>query len=173
MQVDPVKTTLKAPGTKHLKLHYDEPLSNFAFTFNLHHYNLGLQPEFTVLSSLVAGCMERLNPGGSCWLVAQRYVPVGAMCHAAGAGAGHAWCAAVDDRFAVWRIDKAGAAVAAGAAAASGETGGEAGGEAIDGENTPKKARTTSEEQTPVKEKKSEKKEKKEKKEKSVKKDKK
>ena len=25
--------------------------------------HLGLQPEFTVLSSLVAGCKERLNPG--------------------------------------------------------------------------------------------------------------
>ena len=29
---------LKAPGTKRLKLKYDEPLSNFAFKFNLRRY---------------------------------------------------------------------------------------------------------------------------------------
>ena len=66
--------------------------------------HLGLQPEFTVLAALVKGCAERLNPGGSCWFVAQRYVPVGAMC--AEAGAERARCVAVDDRFAVWRVDR-------------------------------------------------------------------
>jgi len=30
-----MKTTLKAPGTKLLKLKHDEPLSKFAFKFNL------------------------------------------------------------------------------------------------------------------------------------------
>ena len=35
MQVDPIKPTLKAPGTKRLKLGYDKLLSNFAFEFNL------------------------------------------------------------------------------------------------------------------------------------------
>jgi hypothetical protein len=34
--------TLKAPGTKHLKLNYDEPPSSFAFTFNLRHYTMEL-----------------------------------------------------------------------------------------------------------------------------------
>ena len=38
MQVDPVKPTLKPPGTKRLKLKCDEPLSNFAFNFNLRRY---------------------------------------------------------------------------------------------------------------------------------------
>jgi len=38
VQVDPIKPTLKAPGTKHLKLKYDEPLSKFAFKFNLRRY---------------------------------------------------------------------------------------------------------------------------------------
>ena len=38
MQVVPIKTTLNAPGTKHLKLKYDEPPSNFAFKFNLRRY---------------------------------------------------------------------------------------------------------------------------------------
>ena len=35
MQVDPVKPTLKAPGTKGLKLKYGKPLTNFGFKFNL------------------------------------------------------------------------------------------------------------------------------------------
>ena len=39
MQVDPIKLTLKAPGTKILKLAYDELRSSFAFKFNLRRYN--------------------------------------------------------------------------------------------------------------------------------------
>jgi len=42
VQVDPIKPTLKAPGTQQLKLKYDEPLSNFAFNFKLHRYTTGL-----------------------------------------------------------------------------------------------------------------------------------
>jgi hypothetical protein len=38
MQVDPIKPTLKAPGTERLKLHYDELLSKFAFKFNMRRY---------------------------------------------------------------------------------------------------------------------------------------
>ena len=38
MQVDPITPTLKAPGTKRLKLKHDESLSNFAFKFNLRRY---------------------------------------------------------------------------------------------------------------------------------------
>jgi len=38
VQVDPIKTTLKAPGTKPLKLKCNEPLSSFAFNFNLRSY---------------------------------------------------------------------------------------------------------------------------------------
>ena len=41
MQVDPIKPTLKAPGTKRLKLRYDGPLSNVAFKFNLRRYTKG------------------------------------------------------------------------------------------------------------------------------------
>ena len=37
-QVDPIKPTLKAPGSKRLKLKYDELLSSFAFNFNLRRY---------------------------------------------------------------------------------------------------------------------------------------
>jgi len=38
VQVAPIKSTLKAPGTKRLKLKRDEPLSNFAFNFKLRRY---------------------------------------------------------------------------------------------------------------------------------------
>ena len=35
-----MKPMLKAPGTKRLKLKYDEPPSNFAFKFNLRRYSM-------------------------------------------------------------------------------------------------------------------------------------
>jgi len=38
VQVDPTKPTLEAFGTKRLTLKCDEPLSNFAFKFNLRRY---------------------------------------------------------------------------------------------------------------------------------------
>ena len=39
MQVDPIKPTSKAPGSKHLKLNYDYPPSESAFKFKLRHYS--------------------------------------------------------------------------------------------------------------------------------------
>jgi hypothetical protein len=39
MQVDPIKPTLKAPGTKRLKAKNVGSLSNFAFKFNLRRFN--------------------------------------------------------------------------------------------------------------------------------------
>jgi hypothetical protein len=39
MQIDFMKPTLKAPGTKRSKLKHDEPLSSSAFKFNLRRYN--------------------------------------------------------------------------------------------------------------------------------------
>jgi len=41
VQVDPIKPTLKAPGTKRLKLEYYKLLSSFAFKFNLRRYSWG------------------------------------------------------------------------------------------------------------------------------------
>ena len=38
MQVDPIKPTLKPPGTKRLKLKCDSMVSTSAFDFNLRHY---------------------------------------------------------------------------------------------------------------------------------------
>jgi hypothetical protein len=39
VQIDPIKPTLKAPGTKRLKLKCDEPLSKFAFNFKSRRYS--------------------------------------------------------------------------------------------------------------------------------------
>jgi hypothetical protein len=41
VQVDPIKPTLKPPGTNRLKLGYDEPPSNFAFNVKLRRYTMG------------------------------------------------------------------------------------------------------------------------------------
>ena len=41
VQVGPIKPTLKAPRTERLKLKYDDPLSKFAFKFNLRRYIVG------------------------------------------------------------------------------------------------------------------------------------
>ena len=40
VQVAPIKPTLKAPGTKRLKLKHDELLSNFAFKFTLRRFTV-------------------------------------------------------------------------------------------------------------------------------------
>jgi hypothetical protein len=44
VQVDPIKPTLKAPGTKRLKLEYDDLLSIFGFEFNLRRHSKGNPP---------------------------------------------------------------------------------------------------------------------------------
>jgi len=43
VQVDPIKLTLKAPGTKRLKLKYDELLSKIAKQFQLAPVHAGHQ----------------------------------------------------------------------------------------------------------------------------------
>jgi hypothetical protein len=40
VQVDPIKSTLKVPGTKRLKLKCGKLLSSFAFSLNLRRYNV-------------------------------------------------------------------------------------------------------------------------------------
>jgi hypothetical protein len=50
VQVDPIKPTLKAPGSKRLKLRYDEPLSKFAFNFNLRRYSAETALEYLMKS---------------------------------------------------------------------------------------------------------------------------
>jgi hypothetical protein len=41
VQVDPIKPTLKPPGSKRLKLAREKSLSNLAFKINLRHYSMG------------------------------------------------------------------------------------------------------------------------------------
>jgi len=49
VQVDPIKLVLKAPGTiKRSKLECEEPLSNFAFNFNLRRHTAALPSRPTV-----------------------------------------------------------------------------------------------------------------------------
>jgi hypothetical protein len=40
VQVDPIRLALKPPGTERLKLECDNPLSDFAFKFNLRRYSM-------------------------------------------------------------------------------------------------------------------------------------
>jgi hypothetical protein len=58
VQVDPIKPTLKAYGTKRLTLKSDEPLSNVAFKFNLRRYSKGCQQRSSDMTSAGrgAGC---------------------------------------------------------------------------------------------------------------------
>ena len=53
MQVDPSKPTFKAPGTKRLKLKCVEPLSKFAFKFNLRRYTLSFYVMLDIAPQLV------------------------------------------------------------------------------------------------------------------------
>ena len=50
VQVDPIKSTLKAPDTKRLKLNYDALLPNSAFKFSLRRYNTASPLRTTPLS---------------------------------------------------------------------------------------------------------------------------
>ena len=69
MQVDPVKSTLKAPGTERLKLEYKELLSNFGFNFSLRRYTEG---GGGAVPQDIEGC---LTPDGALWVVQARPQP--------------------------------------------------------------------------------------------------
>ena len=61
MQVDPIKPTLKPPGTERLNLKCDILLLNFAFKFNLRRYNED-DDGFVVREDYVAdGALVRLR----------------------------------------------------------------------------------------------------------------
>jgi hypothetical protein len=70
VQVDPINPTVKAPGTKRWKLRYDEPPSNFAFKFNVHHYTMvpveGVKT--TILMQLKEAGKVSLAKAGRCRL---------------------------------------------------------------------------------------------------------
>jgi hypothetical protein len=48
VQVEPMKSKLKPPGTKRLKLKCDTLLSSFAFKFNLRRYTKGVKYQLTM-----------------------------------------------------------------------------------------------------------------------------
>jgi hypothetical protein len=51
LQVDPMKSTLKAPRSKRLKLEHEKLLSNFAFNFNLRRYAVGRKMAANMLNT--------------------------------------------------------------------------------------------------------------------------
>jgi hypothetical protein len=63
VQVDPVKSTFTASGTKRLTLKSDEPLSNVAFKSNLRCYSMVLT--FVAHSIFVNSCAIIFSPDGS------------------------------------------------------------------------------------------------------------
>jgi len=54
VRVEPMTPKLKAPGIMFFKLKYDEPLSNFAFEFNLRRYDVLVASEATRLTDAAA-----------------------------------------------------------------------------------------------------------------------
>ena len=61
VQVDPIKPTLKAPGTYRLKLKYDKLLSIFAFNFSLRRFTTVRLPATAAVYREVE---ELTKPGG-------------------------------------------------------------------------------------------------------------
>ena len=61
VQVDPMKPTLKAPGSKRFEIKYDQLLSNFAFKFNLRRYTEydGVRPEWSSAVNRQGSCLTR------------------------------------------------------------------------------------------------------------------
>jgi len=51
VQVDPIKPTLKPPGTERFELNYEEQLSNFGFKYNLRRYILACPPPLSWASA--------------------------------------------------------------------------------------------------------------------------
>jgi len=85
--------------------------------------HLGLQTDFRLLRTLIAGASKRLRAGGTLYLVTQTYVPVGQLLAARGTTLLHAAAIADDGRFTVWvatRAPRGSSARARGAAATHG-----------------------------------------------------
>ena len=66
-QVEPLKSMLKAPGAKRLKLKHDKLLSNFGFDFNLHRYNLVRTAEQKPDEALLSiNSFQKAGPRATC-----------------------------------------------------------------------------------------------------------
>ena len=61
-----MKLTLKAPGAKRLKLKYDEPLSNFAFNFNLRRYTVAIFFPLFIIGMMPLRMLLEVGPAGHC-----------------------------------------------------------------------------------------------------------
>jgi len=59
VQVDPINSTFKAPGTNRLKLEFDDLLSSFAFNFNLRRYTMAACLDTLLRDGLEAGAYTR------------------------------------------------------------------------------------------------------------------
>jgi hypothetical protein len=68
VQVDTLKPTLKAPGTKRLKLDFDELLSSFAFKFNLRRYAKAIKNEVELAGMVEAHLRDGVAMVGRCRL---------------------------------------------------------------------------------------------------------
>jgi hypothetical protein len=68
MQVDPIKPTLKLPGTNLLTLKYDKSLSTVAFKINLRHFNKELRRIFHHLHNVNCQRADRMTMVGRCRL---------------------------------------------------------------------------------------------------------
>ena len=65
MQVDPIRPTLKAPGSKRLKRKCDEAPSHCAFKLNLRRYIKAIYLELKLPNAEVATKLAALRGGGS------------------------------------------------------------------------------------------------------------
>jgi len=61
VQVDPIKPTLKEPGSKRLKLKYDGPLSNFGFNFSLRRYIVVSVRGTMSVQDCITDCMYKVG----------------------------------------------------------------------------------------------------------------
>jgi hypothetical protein len=60
--MEPMKSMLNAPGTKRLKLQYDEPPSNFGFNSNMRRY-MKVTPALGHIGSRVVSTMAETRSG--------------------------------------------------------------------------------------------------------------
>jgi len=61
VQVDPIKPTWKAPGSKRLKLEHEKQLSNFAFNFNSRRYTVATAAAADATAANTAGPLASVD----------------------------------------------------------------------------------------------------------------
>jgi len=81
VQVDPIKPTLKPPGSERLKVKCDEPLLNLAFEFNLRRYNKAVWGSFWQSGQWGYSCCRSFQKNSYCTGI-----------RGIEAGSSHPWC---------------------------------------------------------------------------------